>query len=155
MTPAERARAMARQRAAHRTLQAALAERHEVLPLEARLLDVEGSAALLEELQARFPEARSSADYRTMTGLDRSQMAEQARVYFSRQRQEEAVCMFSIRADLGGIALPAGFLSSQLALLLDVDGDAVFGKWGSEVFVFDYTADLGVTGYEVLLPVLS
>ena len=48
--------------------------------------------------------------------------------------------------DVGALALPTGFLSSQLALLLDVDGDAVFGKWGSEVFVFDYTADLGSNG---------
>jgi hypothetical protein len=155
MTPAERARAVARQRRAYQKLRTALAERGHALPPEARLLDVEASTALLAKVQEQFPAARSNRQYREHTGLDRVQLAEYARAYFAHQRSVEPLCLFSIQQDIGALALPASFLSEHLGLLLDIDGDAVFGEWGSEVFVFDYTADLGPTGYEVLVPIDS
>jgi hypothetical protein len=150
MTPAERARAVARQRTAHLKLREALAERGVTLPSQARLIDVEASSALLAEMQARFQAARSDPQIRRYTGLDRAQLAEHARTFFEQPSSQEPVCLFSMQRDLGALGLPASFLSEHLGLLLDIDGDAVFGRWGSRTFDFDYTADLGPRGYEVV-----
>jgi hypothetical protein len=125
-----------------------LGRRGERLPEQTQIMDVEHSMQRRAQIEETLSHARRSGNGRVVASLLRDELAAEARAFFSAETLGFPLCFFCNFEEMGGLKIPAPWLAIALPVLLDVDGDTVFGSWASTLFVFDFTSDAGARGYE-------